>query len=868
MIRTTRDQLAIILGIFCITVFFGLYQVKKSDEFKINLLITEKKSEKANILEKTIKFKAENLIAYSSDYTYWDEMVKFIKYPDIKWATENIDASMSTYGVDYVWIFDADFSPVYSINSEGIDPFDLTFDDGTLRMVANLSRTQHFFIRKGSHIIEICEASVHPSNDLERKTEPQGYFFAGRLWSDFYLREISSFTESTVTLVFPDHSGAFSEVTPLRDFQIDNFIELKGFDKKPLVRVNSIYEFDVAHELFLKMQRRSLHAIFIYIFFISVFLFYFIMRIFYPLGLMSKSLKNGNSEPLRKIFHRNDEFGQLALLINNFFIQKNKLVAEINERKESEDLLRKLISAIEQNPATIIITGLDGKIEYVNPKFTAVSGYTLHEVLGKNPRFLKSGQTLAAQYLDMWNTISRGNVWRGEFDNKTKSGEVYYESVVVSPIFDEVGKITNFMAINEDITLKKRDAAIRNIIYKIAQAGTVAHNLFELIDNIRLYLSELIDVTNFYVALYDDRSDTFLLPHFQDEKDYFTSFVAGKTLTAYVLHNKKALMVNRGQIKELVELGEIEMVGESASIWLGVPLIIDDKAIGAFVVQSYDDQNAFTEKDLAMLEFVSHEISHTIQRIKAEGDMRVALAKAELSDKLKSSFLANMSHEIRTPLNCILGFTKLLNESEIDQDKRFAYSKIIKTNGDQLLSIINNLLDFSMIETGQIKMNKKRFVIEKIFFDIEKEFHHEAIDRSLVITVSLPDAHSETYIESDLTRVRQVLRNLVGNALKFTKKGEVNFGFKHVENGIEIFVKDTGIGIAYDFRQYVFESFQQADKTHSRKYGGNGLGLAISKKIVDMLGGKIRFESQLGKGSTFYVFIPFEVENNHDTHIA
>jgi PAS domain S-box-containing protein len=868
MIRTTRDQLAVILGLFCITVFLGLYQVKRSDEVKINLLINEKNSEKANILEKTINFKTENLLAYASDYTYWDEMVDFIKEPDFKWAIENLDASINTYDVDYVWIFRPDFSSVYSVNRDGFEPLVLPFDDVTFKKIVSSSRTQHFFIRKGNHIIEICEASVHPSNDPERRTDPQGYFFAGRLWSEFYLHEISSFSQSVITLVFPDQNGIFPEITSQGKFQIVNHIDLKGYDKQPMVRVKSTYEFNVARELFSKMERRFRQEVLGYSIFIFLFIFYFFIRIFYPLGLISRSLKSGNSESLRKIFHRKDEFGQLAILVNNFFIQKNKLVAEINERKESEDLLRKLIGAIEQNPATIIITGLDGKIEYVNPKFTAVSGYTLHEVLGKNPRLLKSGKTLAAQYLNMWQTIKEGNIWRGEFDNKTKNGEVYYESVVVSPIFDEVGRITNFMAINEDITLKKRDDAIRNIIYKIAQAGTVARNLFELIDNIKLYLSELIDVTNFYVALYDDRSDTFLLPHFQDENDYFTSFAAAKTLTAYVLNSKKALMVNRGQIKKLVELGDIEMVGESASIWLGVPLIIDDKAIGAFVVQSYDDQNAFSEKDLAMLEFVSHEISHTIQRIKAVGDMKVALTKAELSDKLKSSFLANMSHEIRTPLNCILGFTKLMNEVEISQDKRFEYSKIIKSNGDQLLSIINNLLDFSMIETGQIKMSRKRFLVEKVFLDIEKEFHHEAIDRSLILNVSLSDDHSETYIESDQTRIRQVLRNLVGNALKFTKNGEVDFGFKHVENGIEIFVKDTGGGIPYDFRQHVFESFQQADKTHSRKYGGNGLGLAISKKIIDMLGGEIRFESQLGKGTTFNILIPFEVVGNQDPHIV
>jgi PAS domain S-box-containing protein len=824
---------------------------------KISLLVDEMEASKMVLLEKTIEFKSKNLIAFTNDYTYWDEMVTFIKEGDPDWAKENIVTSMPTYEIDYTWIYKPNLQQCYAFSGENLPKIPkLPIDDKSLLLLVNSSRINHFFIYANNNIIEISSASIHPTSDQKRITNPQGYLFAGRIWTDSYLKNIGVFSGGTVVLDLPKE-GRFEEIDIKSKFDLISSKYLSGFDKKPIARVKSTYNYAIVENFILENRQRTIYGALIILFCMIFFFTFFGLKVYKPLGILVKSLKTGDIQILDKISLQKDEFGQLSLLINDFFKQKNKLQNEIEERNQVETLLIKLSQAIEQSPATIIITGVEGNIEYVNPKFTTVTGYKLDEVIGKNPRFLKTGKKSKEEYKQMWETIHKGEVWKGEFGNRKKNGEIYYESAIISPIFDEKGTITNYLAINEDITEKKHEETIRNIIFEIAKAGSVSKNLEELIEQIRVHLSQLIDVTNFYIALYDETTDMFSLPLFLDQKDNISTFKAEKTLTTYVLKTKKSFLGHKKDIDELKKAGLVESIGESAKVWLGVPLIVDDKPMGVFTVQSYDNEKAFSEKDKEMLEFVSHEISHTIQRIKAEEDIIAALERAEQSDKLKSIFLANISHEIRTPLNSILGFTKLMADPEVDAVKKYRFSRIIKSNGDQLLSIINGLLDFSLIETGQIRLLKKKFIAENVIQEIRNEYSPMATDKAIEILLDPKILSEETTIESDLSRFKQVVSNLVDNAIKFTSTGTVELGLNKEPDSLLIFVKDTGIGIPPEFHKSIFDQFQQADKSNSRKYGGNGLGLAISKYFIELMGGKIWVESEVGKGSTFYIQIPY-----------
>lgn len=233
-----------------------------------------------------------------------------------------------------------------------------------------------------------------------------------------------------------------------------------------------------------------------------------------------------------------------------------------------------------------------------------------------------------------------------------------------------------------------------------------------------------------------------------------------------------------------------------------------------------------------------------------------AKEKAEESDRLKSSFLANMSHEIRTPMNSIIGFSKLCLRDQLDEDKRKKYAGYVIENGEQLLSIVNDILDLSKIEAGHIKIKPVLFclngLVDNLFLNFQQ---HNTKGLLLIKQKGLPDSLCQVY--GDKVRITQVLGNLLNNALKFTNKGHIRFGYNLTDRQVLFFVEDTGIGIKQELQTVIFERFRQADPETTRLYGGTGLGLAISKKLVEMMDGRIWIKSELGKGSTFSFTIPY-----------
>lgn len=239
-------------------------------------------------------------------------------------------------------------------------------------------------------------------------------------------------------------------------------------------------------------------------------------------------------------------------------------------------------------------------------------------------------------------------------------------------------------------------------------------------------------------------------------------------------------------------------------------------------------------------------------------ELQKAKNKAEESDRLKSSFLANMSHEIRTPLNSIIGFSDLLNDTAYTaiQKKDFA-NKIIE-NGESLLTIIEDILDISMLETSQLKINKEPFALNKLLNEIELDFKDKANNKRIKFEIIKgADSHS-VVLNSDFYRLKQILYKLVNNALKFTSEGSVTLGYKLEDKEIEFYVKDTGIGISDNLIPFIFERFRQVNENKNSVSEGNGLGLSISRSLIMLLGGKIWVESEEGTGSTFFFTIPMK----------
>ena len=297
-----------------------------------------------------------------------------------------------------------------------------------------------------------------------------------------------------------------------------------------------------------------------------------------------------------------------------------------------------------------------------------------------------------------------------------------------------------------------------------------------------------------------------------------------------------------------------------------------------FRKRSKDELKKYRSQLEVMVEERTSELSETNEllhkeineRKKTEVELLNAKIKAEESDKLKTAFLANISHEIRTPMNGIIGFASLLVDKTVGEDSRKSYVEIINNSCNQLLTIINDIVDISRIESGQISLSESSFSLNSLIDELQIFFQPFAEKKGLKLYSNKTLNDIDCEIVSDQTKLRQVLNNLIINAIKFTKYGEIKFGYRLINDFIEFYISDTGIGIKPEFQELIFERFRQADQSDTNVYGGTGLGLSISKAFVELHGGEIWLKSEPGKGSDFYFTIVYKpkvisyiLEGNH-----
>jgi len=264
---------------------------------------------------------------------------------------------------------------------------------------------------------------------------------------------------------------------------------------------------------------------------------------------------------------------------------------------------------------------------------------------------------------------------------------------------------------------------------------------------------------------------------------------------------------------------------------------------------------------------LNKELTESLKQIKdINKELTIAKTKAEESNRLKSMFLANMSHEIRTPMNAIMGFAEVLQEPGLSKDKQKRFVQIINSSCSQLLSVISDILDISKIEAGHITMDSELIDINNIIKELFISYKKSVELKNIRLKCLREFPKELIQVRTDANRVKQVLCNLLDNALKFTKEGVIDFGYKIKGDFIEFYVKDTGIGIAPENLELIFERFRQVDATDNHIHGGNGLGLSISKALIEKLGGTITVKSKLGIGSTILFTIPYLKESDIKLH--
>jgi len=381
----------------------------------------------------------------------------------------------------------------------------------------------------------------------------------------------------------------------------------------------------------------------------------------------------------------------------------HSVIHDVTDRCLALEKVNRLSMVVEQSPVAIMMTDINGKITYCNAKLCEYTGYSVDELIGQNPRILKSGKFSKEMYSKLWRTILSGEKWSGEFYNKKKNGSLYWESATIASIKNDKNEIVNFIKMGEDITERRR----------------------------------------------------------------------------------------------------------------------------------------------------------------LENQLLQSKLKAEESDQLKSLFLANLSHELRTPLNGIMGFTNLMLADDISDEERKEYGAFVESSGNQLLTMMDGILKLSMIEAGNMSVKYSSFRVNDLLNEIVNYYARDIANKNLNLHLV---CDCETIVSSDKKRIRQVFDILICNAIKFTEKGSIVLAAECKNKMLIFSVEDTGIGIAADNHTKVFERFSQVDNYSTRVFGGTGLGLALSKEIVTLLGGEIWIESEVGKGAKFIFTIPY-IDKDEDENL-
>lgn len=825
-------------------------------------------------------------------------------------------------------------------------------------------------------------------------------------------------------------------------------------------------------------------------------------------------------------------------------------IRDITKRKMELLENKKLSTAVEQSSNTIVITDVNGIIEYVNPKFTEITGYTFNESVGQSPRILNSGQQHNGFYENLWNTIQLGETWHGQFKNISKKGNVFWEQATITPILNNKGEIINYLAIKEDITerkeaekklelaynkIKENENYLTNIL-KTANEGfwiintkaitievnnklceilgmseedilgksifdfvddenaAIFHNqlkireegiatsyeinllnsngknipcLFKtspIINNENIQIGSFALVTNISrikkaynnlelknkelqaisfelseknrllfetknrfrtlfekspVALFEEDYSKVneLLSHKKDEVGDLDSYldqnpeflkkciyaiklisvnnstlelfkVSGQEELMNILRknlNKEALRMlkkeilavfnNNSSFSDFTEyivadnstistMIQLEKIDESGKVIVSLTDItslkkaeIKLKKVKQIVEKSEKKFRELFEKSsdailiikngifidcnkatIEMLNYKSKEdflnthpsklspsvqpdgkesfekaneminvafekgtnrfewmhlkendelflvevlltaisnepnnkILHCVwrditQRKEDEDklnkqyfELKKAKEKIEESDKLKTEFINNMSHEIRTPMNGILGFSELLKNSELSYAKRKYFINIIQNSGKQLLHVIDDILEISRLGTKQVKFNKEEVCLNELMFELFSIFDIKAKENKTPLYLKNGLSEEESIVYTDRSKLIKILSNLLENALKFTNKGFINFGYLLKNTQLEIFVQDSGIGIHPEKQEIIFDRFSQGNKQLTRNSSGLGLGLSIAKENTEIIGGNLVVKSKLGEGSIFTVTIPYD----------
>ena len=561
---------------------------------------------------------------------------------------------------------------------------------------------------------------------------------------------------------------------------------------------------------------------------------------------------------------------------------------DVTEQEEQQQLVAQqrefLYELIRRLPDGFVLLDSDGRHLEVNQRFTEMLGYSQEELAGTRPPFPYWSDHNREEIVSAFSYAKATGGGSFELDFQHKDGRIVPVQVNAGAFSGSDGRLVNYFAAVSDISSHRR--LEERLQYRLELQRTIAQISSEFVSatkkTIASRISDMLEATG--KCLDVDRAYVF---EFSSDRRFmsnthewcaqgvasFRESLQNISVDAFpwwaerILSGSAIHVPRRSNLPPEAEAFRAELEREEIHSALQLPIMSESTILGFLGFDMVRGERTFSEEEMTLLQLLANTLADALQKTRAEEEMISAREHAEAADRAKSEFLARMSHEIRTPMNAVIGFTDLLLNTRMSALQK-EYLNHVHTSAQSLLGVINDVLDLSKIEAGGLELETTLVDLPQLIETAADIVVYRAYEKGLELILDI-DPDLPHLVHTDPTRLHQVLTNLLTNAVKFTGKGEVELCAWASSMGdpgrVSFVVRDTGPGISRKDYNRIFESFTQADQTITRRYGGTGLGLPISRYLVERMGGTLIVDSTQGAGSSFTFTVTFEVETTRAT---